>query len=202
MRPNLTWPCVSMEWKTPPIQQVLVSARSSGVRCRPARSMWPCGRSTASSLARSTMWWSALLKKDSGPEASASRCRRSEPNSVSSCAALSSRVASMGAVAKRLLTASAASPARARRPAASGSASVSSARVMSAALLAPGWSATKRAKKPARAVLLGASVIGWSSISAIACSCWNRLPGRPWASAGGAASSRAERSKNCRPSVP
>ena len=48
----LTWPCVSIEWNTPPIQTVDVSALSSGTRCRPVRSSWPCGRSTASSFAR------------------------------------------------------------------------------------------------------------------------------------------------------
>ena len=35
----LTWPCVTMEWKTPDIQTVDVSEDSSGIRACPVRRM-------------------------------------------------------------------------------------------------------------------------------------------------------------------
>ena len=47
----LTWPWVTMEWNTPPIQAVEVSEASSGISRSPVRRMWTWGRRTFSSLA-------------------------------------------------------------------------------------------------------------------------------------------------------
>ena len=48
----LTWPCVTIEWKTPAIHAVDVSDASSGTRPSPVRRICPCGRSTPRSFAR------------------------------------------------------------------------------------------------------------------------------------------------------
>src|SRR5690348_11747560 len=61
----LTCPCVTMEWKTPFIQAVDVSAVSSGVRCRPVRSRWPWGLRTGRSFEFNTTWWCWAWKKES-----------------------------------------------------------------------------------------------------------------------------------------
>ena len=50
----LTWPCVTIEWKTPPIHTVVVSEASSGTRRSPVRRICPCGRRLARSFAGST----------------------------------------------------------------------------------------------------------------------------------------------------
>ena len=47
----LTCPWVTIEWNTPAIQQVEVSADSSGVSEAPVRNKCPWGRNTFSSLA-------------------------------------------------------------------------------------------------------------------------------------------------------
>ena len=95
----LTWPCVTMEWKTPDIHTVEVSDDSSGTRACPVRRIWPCGRWVRASLARSTTWAFSPQKNESNSPPSRSSWRRSAPKSRSSSASSRSRHSSMGAVA-------------------------------------------------------------------------------------------------------
>jgi hypothetical protein len=81
----LTWPWVTIEWKTPAIHTVEVSAVSSGTRCRPLRRMWPCGRMHALLLgAQHHVRASSPWKKLSSVPASVSAWRRVLPKCVSS----------------------------------------------------------------------------------------------------------------------
>src|SRR5262245_17318582 len=72
----LTWPCVIIEWNTPPIHWVVVSDASSGSSLLPVRMIWPCGRKLARSLAGKTTCVSAPVKKESrrSPSLSATEC--------------------------------------------------------------------------------------------------------------------------------
>ena len=48
----LTWPCVTIEWKTPPIHTVDVSDASSGTSRSPVRRICPCGPQARALLGR------------------------------------------------------------------------------------------------------------------------------------------------------
>ena len=92
-----------MEWNTPAIQTVEVSADSSGVSRLPERRMCAWGRSTCSSLAFRTTCRRLPAKKDNRrPSASRSGWRRSVPNSASISASERSSASSSGAVLNKL----------------------------------------------------------------------------------------------------
>ena len=124
----LTWPCVSIEWNTPPIHAVEVSALSSGMRWAPVRSRWPCGRSTRSSLARSTTWRCvAVEERAARPSVALDVAPLAAEQRIELGLVEVERVAAAGAVANRFAAARRGRPRVAPRPAADASGSASAA---------------------------------------------------------------------------
>ena len=134
----LTCPCVSIEWKTPPIQTVVVSDASSGTSWSPVRRICPWGRKLARSLAGSTTCAPSARKKDRSCPPSSSAARRSAPKCRVSMPGSRGVAASRGASLKSVAARADAAPRFLPRGTASRNASARSAKPRSAAPLTPG----------------------------------------------------------------
>ena len=186
----LTWPWVTMEWNTPPIQTVEVRADSSGVRELPERSRWPWGLSTSSSLVLSTTWVCSLVKNERSRPFSRSEWRIPEPKKVSS----NSSVTSSGADENRLKAGVFVDFFSGHGgQTASGSASAASIKAASLAQVAAGLSVTNEPKKPRCDFAPGSSKTGSSWMATSECSCCKRFPASPVARAIGIPPARVAR---------